>query len=143
MDPMTNRVDKIIKHELRPVNNLKRGYQSGTGKNGNRKATAKQLKYVELYMKTSDKWAAYHGAGYKSVQHKEPRLARRDIYNVHNSVGVQRILGAVLRDTLDDLGVSAKELVSLALRTYHNAETVPDQLAALDLITRIVPVLND
>ena len=108
-----------------------------------RKPTPKQIRYVELFMKTGDRWAAYHGAGYKSVHDIPRRYGRRSIHQIHNSPTVQAMLAAVLRSTLEDVGISARELVDKAMAAYDNADTVKDQIAALRLVTQIIPVIQE
>ena len=100
--------------------------------------TSKQIRYAELYLAGNDRVDAYHGAGYKDVSKKIPRLARRDIYNIHNSKGVQFILNAVVRDTLKEMCITTEALIAHALRAYDNADTIREQIDALRLITDLI-----
>ena len=110
---------------------------------GNRRLTPKQQRYCELFAKTGDKWAAYHGAGYAPVHDYKADHARRSIYNIHMSQGVQRVLGLMLEATLLEMGVNFKLLLEKSWEAYNNADNVPDQLKALRLIADLAPAKRD
>lgn len=106
---------------------------------GVKKPTAKQLKYAWWYYKTGDQLHAYKKAGY-AYEKQTDNMLRKSVYNIHNSHGVQIVLQAVLEETLSSMGISAKKLIEMAMDAYNNADNVKDQIAALKLITSIVPV---
>lgn len=138
---MTSQVQALLKQ----FNNANWNIQSRqrhpdiVNRQSTRKPTAKQLKYAWWYYKTGDQLHAYKKAGYAHEKQTDNML-RKSVYNIHNSHGVQVILQAVLEETLSSMGISAKKLIEMAMDAYNNAENVKEQIAAIKLITSIVPV---
>ena len=108
-----------------------------------RMITVLQIDYVSAYLANGgDKWKAYHSAGYKSLHGVNPRYARRSIHNVHHANGVQWMLRSLMADAMKEATLSATDFVSMILKAYNDADTVKDQLKALELLTRVAPITS-
>jgi hypothetical protein len=100
--------------------------------------TKQQFKFVEAYIQTRKLDEAYILAGYAIPAKKNHRSwIMLKAQSIRDRPSVQTLLKLVIKDWYEEQGITVEFLVREALKTYDQADTIKDKIAALRFVSEL------